>query len=72
MSFNEFEIKVRKAFGNLIPSGARHVWMDPNRPGGMRYCAATVNGMFITGNAESRTISVYKHKRDLFPTVIPV
>ncbi len=72
MSFNEFEIKVRKAFGALIPNGARHVWMDPNRRGGMRYCAAATNGMFITGNPQSKTISVYKTPGDRYPTVIPV
>ena len=72
MSFNEFEITVRKAFGSLINPGHHNVWMDPNRRDGMRYCAKTKTGMFITGNALSRTISVYKTPNDLYPTVIPV
>lgn len=70
MSFQEFEFTVRKAFGALINPGAHNVWMDPNRRDGMRYCAATVTGMFITGNPVSRTISVYKDRYDNFPTVI--
>ena len=72
MSFNEFEVKVRKAFGALIPAGARHVWMDNQNKSGMRYCASATNGWFITGNAISRTISVYKNRYDRTPTVIPV
>lgn len=72
MSFKEFEIKVRKAFGALINPGPHNVWMDPNRRDGMRYCARTNNGMFVTGNPASKTISVYKTPHDAFPTIIPI
>lgn len=72
MSFQEFEIKVRKAFGALVNPGAHNVWMDPNRRDGMRYCAKTNNGLFITGNPQSKTISVYKTPGDRYPTIIPV
>lgn len=72
MSFEEFELKVRKSFGALINPGQRNVWIDPNRCDGKRYCAKTNNGMFVTGNSESKTISVYKTPGDRYPTVIPV
>ena len=72
MSFQEFELKVRKAFGALVNPGTHNVWMDPNRRDGMRYCAKTNNGLFITGNPQSKTISVYKTPGDRYPTIIPV
>ena len=70
MSFAEFELKVRKYFKFLIPAGQRYVWQDPNSRGGMRYCASTTNGWFITGNPASKMIAVYKNQRDREPTVV--
>ena len=72
MSFQDFELKVRKAFGSLINPGQENVWMDNLHKTGMRYCAKARNGWFITGNALSKTISVYKDRDDRTPTIIPV
>ena len=70
MAFEQFEIKVRKAFGNLIAPGQRNVWIDPYHRTGKRFCARTTNGMFVSCNPVTGTISVYKDRFDRHPTVI--
>ena len=74
MAFEQFEIKVRKAFGNMIRPRQKDVWIDPNHETGTRFCARATSPegipLFITCNPITGTFTVYKGKNDPTPTII--
>ena len=74
MSFETFESRIRKLFGNMICSGQENVWIDPYHKTGKRFCAKAKapdgTSLFVSCCPTTGTITVYKGRCDPTPTVI--